>query len=306
MKKYIPNLISKEYKILPDYFKESSLEKKSNPLDVFKSALAIIFFFFSFVTIAIHFIFSLLLFLIGFIILPWGSSFLEKKVRFDFTTSLKLKVIGFISIFTIFTGDQFFDTIAEINERNRKVELKSIAEQQAINKTERLRKDSLGFYISYAHLYQKQKKYKKAINQLVNAQKFARNSEIDLIYIGLAEAYFEDKNFKKANENYDKLSNTNSEIYYKKGICNNKIGNIRIALANFKRASELGSENADKEYNKLNPMIKYVVDYRTLCCDGTFSPSNAKGRGACSHHGGVCNWNSPVYETRRKYEISNF
>jgi hypothetical protein len=33
----------------------------------------------------------------------------------------------------------------------------------------------------------------------------------------------------------------------------------------------------------------------TLCKDGTFSPTCATGRGACSHHGGVAKWNAPVY-----------
>jgi hypothetical protein len=33
----------------------------------------------------------------------------------------------------------------------------------------------------------------------------------------------------------------------------------------------------------------------TLCKDGTFSPTCATGRGACSHHGGVAQWNAPVY-----------
>lgn len=42
---------------------------------------------------------------------------------------------------------------------------------------------------------------------------------------------------------------------------------------------------------------KIIVDYRTLCRDGEYSPSNAKGRGACSHHGGVADWNAPVYGT---------
>lgn len=34
--------------------------------------------------------------------------------------------------------------------------------------------------------------------------------------------------------------------------------------------------------------------YCTLCSDGTYSPSCATGRGACSHHGGVAQWNAPV------------
>lgn len=38
-----------------------------------------------------------------------------------------------------------------------------------------------------------------------------------------------------------------------------------------------------------------VTGYCTLCNDGTYSPSCATGRGACSHHDGVAQWNAPVY-----------
>jgi hypothetical protein len=40
---------------------------------------------------------------------------------------------------------------------------------------------------------------------------------------------------------------------------------------------------------------KEVTSYCTLCDDGTYSPSCATGRGACSYHGGVAQWNAPVY-----------
>ena len=40
---------------------------------------------------------------------------------------------------------------------------------------------------------------------------------------------------------------------------------------------------------------KEVVGYCTLCNDGTYSPSCATGRGACSHHDGVAQWNAPIY-----------
>ena len=40
---------------------------------------------------------------------------------------------------------------------------------------------------------------------------------------------------------------------------------------------------------------KKVVGYCTLCNDGTYSPSCATGRGACSYHGGVQEWNAPEY-----------
>ncbi|MDB5183443.1 MAG: hypothetical protein JWO07_124 [Candidatus Saccharibacteria bacterium] len=37
-----------------------------------------------------------------------------------------------------------------------------------------------------------------------------------------------------------------------------------------------------------------ITGYCTLCSDGTYSPSCATGRGACSHHGGVAQWNAPI------------
>lgn len=37
-----------------------------------------------------------------------------------------------------------------------------------------------------------------------------------------------------------------------------------------------------------------VTGYCTLCIDGTYSPSCATGSGACSHHGGVAQWNAPI------------
>lgn len=40
-----------------------------------------------------------------------------------------------------------------------------------------------------------------------------------------------------------------------------------------------------------------VVGYCTLCNDGTYSPSCATGSGACSHHGGVAQWNAPQYSS---------
>lgn len=56
----------------------------------------------------------------------------------------------------------------------------------------------------------------------------------------------------------------------------------------------------------VSPAIKYVagtpdrqeiIDYCTVCRDGTFSPSCAVGRGACSWHGGVSAYNVPRYRT---------
>jgi hypothetical protein len=42
---------------------------------------------------------------------------------------------------------------------------------------------------------------------------------------------------------------------------------------------------------------KQVTGYCTLCNDDTYSPTCATGSGACSHHGGVEEWNAPRYAT---------
>lgn len=49
------------------------------------------------------------------------------------------------------------------------------------------------------------------------------------------------------------------------------------------------------EYQAAVPDKREVVSYCTLCNDGTFSPSCAVGRGACSWHGGVAQYNVAQY-----------
>ena len=44
-----------------------------------------------------------------------------------------------------------------------------------------------------------------------------------------------------------------------------------------------------------------VSGYCTLCVDGTYSPSCATGRGACSYHSGVAQWNAPRYRNAPVY-----
>ena len=46
---------------------------------------------------------------------------------------------------------------------------------------------------------------------------------------------------------------------------------------------------------------KTVTGYCTLCNDGTYSPSCATGRGACSYHDGVQEWNAPEYTNTPVY-----
>ena len=50
-------------------------------------------------------------------------------------------------------------------------------------------------------------------------------------------------------------------------------------------------------YVPATPGTKVIIGYCTLCNDGSFSPSCAVGRGACSYHDGVNAYNVAEYRT---------
>ena len=61
-------------------------------------------------------------------------------------------------------------------------------------------------------------------------------------------------------------------------------------------------EEEKYHYETVTTYERKITGYCTLCNDGTYSPTCATGRGACSHHGGVKEWNSPVYSEVPKKE----
>lgn len=62
------------------------------------------------------------------------------------------------------------------------------------------------------------------------------------------------------------------------------------------------AEEEKYHYETVTTYERKITGYCTLCNDGTYSPSCATGRGACSHHGGVREWNAPVYSEVPKQE----
>lgn len=88
-------------------------------------------------------------------------------------------------------------------------------------------------------------------------------------------------------------------VGYKRALCFAKKKDIPSAVNALQEPMALGNGQADSLYQAINPLKKRVAYYITRCCDGT--SSSAKGRGACSHHGGVCDWNEPQYQTYREY-----
>jgi len=100
-------------------------------------------------------------------------------------------------------------------------------------------------------------------------------------------------NFKKAI----KLSPENETYIYNLGIAYLNKDSKSNAKTQFKKAMDLGSKDACRKYRELTAITKY--NKKSRCCDG--STSSAMGRGACSHHGGVCGYVNIPY---KKYTIN--
>ena len=62
------------------------------------------------------------------------------------------------------------------------------------------------------------------------------------------------------------------------------------------------AEEEKYHYETITTYEREITGYCTLCNDGTYSPTCAVGRGACSHHGGVAKYNSPIYSEVPKQE----
>lgn len=312
--RYVSELIPARLKVLPEYFvgKQLVKQEKSSAFLVI-SYIASIFFFFIGLTFARHLFITFYYAIIGLLILPQGHAYVEKKGRFQFTNRIKAISVATLILFSLPVIGMYASADAEI-ERLAQIEQDrqdSIRVEQ--HRLEAIRADSFNFLVNSLAALEEQEKLDKAeevifkaeqISSLPGEKSIIRQEKEKLLYLK-ANSYYNKHLYKEALPLFVQLSDKTSyddELLYNTAVCYQKLGNTQSAVAQLKRAISLGSEKAEKYYNKINPIRKRIIAYRTLCCDGTYSPSNAKGRGACSWHGGVCNWNAPVYETYRKYE----
>ncbi|HEX8577706.1 MAG TPA: tetratricopeptide repeat protein [Flavobacterium sp.] len=310
--RYVPNLIPEKSKVLPTYFKGDIYKAtKKNPVtDTLIWILGIIFFLTALVFIK-HIIMFLLFALLGFILIPPGHRLLEKKLRFKLTTKIKaiatsLLFLASLPLTTHYSAIDKEDAYQQKLLDNKKVKEKAIADQK-----EQQRKDSLNYYIEQSNQLGKSHKIEAANQKLQYAMAFANfaneKEKIEKEKIGLVAIKTLDLvkggKYQDALPKLDNLINsdpTNPEFLYNRAICYSKIGKIQEAVNELKPLIQVGNTDAEKLHDKINPIKKRISYYVTRCMDG--STSNAKGRGACSHHGGVKNWNEPVYEEYRKYE----
>ncbi|MBC5994019.1 tetratricopeptide repeat protein [Pontibacter cellulosilyticus] len=308
--RYVPDLIPKASRVLPSYFQGSPYAFPTrNKFLVALSYLGAAFFFLGALAFLKHPFVTLLLGAIGFLLLPQGHRWLERKGRFQFKRKAKAIVSG--SIFLVSTP--FINHYAEVDAQEAHAmqvqEEKARQEQLMAAKVEAQRKDSLHFYLAESVQLKEAKKATLALARLQHAEALATEAEKDTIQ-GIksdiltvrALTLVSAKKYKAAAADLTTLidqSPTDGDLLYNRALCYSKLGKTKEAVADLKTAIEVGHVEANKLHERINPLKKRVAYYVTRCCDGT--TSSATGRGACSHHGGVCDWNDPVYEEYRKY-----
>lgn len=309
--RYVPNLIPVEHKVLKDYFKGNLYtRKKSNKLLTIICWVIGVFLISGAFTSIGHPVMFLIYGLIGLILIPPGQEFIEKKLKFNFNN--KIKSIFGVGLFLLSIPlNQHYTEVDKQDAIKQKSFDENVKREQIIaNKKEVQRKDSLNFYISSVKKLSESHRGTDALKTLNYATIFVKlgNEKSTLAKL---------KNTVLSNKILDQIQNgkyidvlpeverllatdsNNTDFLYNRALCFSKIGKTKEAVVDLKNAIELGCEKADKLHNKINPIRKKIIGYETLCCDG--STSNNNGRGACSRHDGVCDWNHPIYVEYRKY-----
>lgn len=309
--RYVPNLIPEKSKVLPTYFKGDIYKAtKKNPIRDFVLWILGVLFLITALTFIKHPIMLLLFGVLGFILVPPGHRFLEKKLRFRLTTKIKIIAASLLFIGSLPLTNHYSAIDKQEAYKQKLIDDKNAKEKAIADQKEQQRKDSLTFYINRSNELGKSHKIEDATKKLQYALTFAttesEKEQIEKEKLGLVAIKTLDLvkagKYKTALPEIENLINsdpTNTELKINRALCYSKTGKIQEAVNDLKPLIDEGNTDAEKLHNKINPIRKSIIGYETLCNDGT--TSNARGRGACSHHGGVRNWNNPIYEESRKY-----
>ena len=305
--KYINNLIPKDNRVdLSRYYLDINKTNLNNHNKLI-SAIGLILGF-----IAIGFLFSRLA--IGLILLiaaislhHESSSKIEEIFTFSFTSKVKKYLFGILFLFSIplniYYGNNEKVELALKKAKSEKESIaKKIVQEQELKELKKRQEEEKILIDKVEHLKNlgkaelSKRNYKKAINYF--NQCIAVNIKFqDLVNCEKGLCFYSLAQYDSATVYFAECNADNA--YIQLGKCYEKQNQKLLAIKYYKLD---GTQEGEKLYNKLNPIKRRVLYYQTMCCDGTASPSNAKGRGACSHHGGVCDWNKPIYQEYREIE----
>lgn len=305
--RYLKNLVPTEHKVLPDYFHNPQSKKgkgKQKPSALY--TLISIAFFIAAACCTERFLITIVLGVIGWLFTTKGKTWFENKAQFKLTNKIRWNFSAFLMLLIIPLLAYYNYSDAEKGYKHELIRQKQEKFTTDSLKAEFIRKDSLHFYFKKLN----QEDPQEAFAILQNVEKFAvAPREIDTFKLikkvvsrRFAKSLVKKGQRKAALVVYNGLLEENpkdGDLLYDRANYFIEAGNIKAAVADLTTSIDAGNALASKLYNKVNPLRRKVAYYVTRCCDGT--TSNATGRGACSWHGGVCNWNEPVYEEYRKY-----
>jgi tetratricopeptide (TPR) repeat protein len=310
--KYFSNLIPEEHRVLKDYFKgqsesENSTNESARIICIILGVLLIVS---ALIPAPTFFPFSIVLITTGMLLFPKMNQGVAKQLKLRLTQKVSIILGGTLLLINILFGLKFIQVRNELIHRAEiQLQLDLKAELEAQTK-ESNRKDSLAIYLAKIDSFSSVHYTDEALIVLDKAEKFVlyETEKTDItqkrlqLFISKASDLEKKRNYTDAIEFLNKaneIDEKNSEIIYQRALCYSKSKNIRAAVTDCLLAMELGNKEAEQLHEQINPIRKKIIGYETLCNDGT--TSGARGRGACSHHGGVANWNHPVYEEYRKY-----
>ena len=297
---------------MPDYFKGDAynFQEDNSTIKVFSYIGGVCFFILALAFIK-HPYLTLLFGALGFLLLPQGHKWIERTFKFRFTTKIKSAFCGALLIGSIFLTLHYNELDRQEAQQEK---IQQEKEQQAkieAEKKEQARKDSLNYFIQQSASFNKANKTDEALKNLDLAFALAtsggereeiQKNKLDILIppiLKLVKA----GNYKTALPKLTELINqspNNSDLLYNRAICYSKIRKMQEAVDDLNAAINLGNQDAVKYNDKINPIRKHIIGYLTKCCDGTTSSSS--GRGACSHHGGVCGSEAIYDEGERKYK----
>jgi len=304
--KYIDNLIPKKIKVLPDYFKgnvsSQPVAKRPSVVSILTVIIAFIF------AVSIFGKFSILLLYLSILIICTKAAkiWIERIGHFILTPVIRFGLCLIIFLLSIptwlyFQNQEVVKQSFLQAERKRKIEITTDS-----LKRDSARRDTLSDLLAKSQI----KKEHVGLLILDSASKYAvsfsEKASVEqsrkAIIVTIAKKMIRDLKYRTAIEflstgitQYPE----DTELKVARARCYVKVGSIHLAVKDLSSAKEGGDITAGKLYNKINPIRRRIAYTVTRCCDG--STSSASGRGACSWHGGVCNWNDPVYEEYRRY-----
>lgn len=302
---YVPNLIPEKHRVIASYFIKQANKPATTSnkvLQILSTILSVLLFMMAVPYLFLHFWLGCLFGVLGFLFLPYGHRWIEKNLRFKLTGKVKTGLVVPLFIALGVLGNHYGEIDQRIAleqqleaDRNERIKIEAHKKEQA-------RKDSLNLYLSKAENLTEQHRYAQAVAVYDSALTYSTGQQTDIL-VSKASCLVGAGKYEDATAEITALINLGverSDLYFQRAVCLNKQRKIEDAVSDLKVAMQLGSLDAEKFHDQINPVRRRITGYVTRCCDG--STSYARGRGACSHHGGVCDWNDPVYEEYRKYE----